>query len=186
MAGVFRRFAALLCLTALAAPTQAQAWPQVAPGQWADPTRACTYRTEQRGQAFPLMGHQDAVKLSGEVRQSLIRQGMREVSVRPAARGQHWGLLASYVYPSTEGEAQVAQLYLSQRPAANRDRQHPRQDRVGTATGSGSHQPRRLLGRPGPLGRVQRQLTCDGPPRRPHSGPAAPHRAGQSGLSGHL
>lgn len=115
MAGVFRRFAALLCLTALAAPTQAQAWPQVAPGQWADPTRACTYRTEQRGQAFPLMGHQDAVKLSGEVRQSLIRQGMREVSVRPAARGQHWGLLASYVYPSTEGEAQVAQLYLSQR-----------------------------------------------------------------------
>ena len=90
-------------------------WAQVAPGQWADPAGQCTYRAERRGQAFPVLrDHAAAVRLSGALREGLSRQGVRDVQVRPVARGAVWGLFASYVYPSAQGEAQVAQLYLSQ------------------------------------------------------------------------
>ncbi|WP_261664115.1 hypothetical protein [Deinococcus sp. Marseille-Q6407] len=90
-------------------------WTEVSAGQWADPARQCTYRAERRGQAFPLLRDQaSAARLAGALKTGLSRQGVRDIQVRPVLRGQTWGLFASYVYPSAQGEAQVAQLYLSQ------------------------------------------------------------------------
>lgn len=110
----------VLLLTAPAA-AQAQAissqgsWPQVAPGQWADPARQCSYRVERRGQAFPVLRDPaSAERLAGALKEGLAAQGVRDIQVRPAARGAVWGLFASYVYPSKQGDARVAQLYLSQ------------------------------------------------------------------------
>ncbi|WP_189643275.1 hypothetical protein [Deinococcus piscis] len=109
-------------LMLLSAPTAAQAqasaqgsWAQVAPGQWADPAQQCSYRVERRGQAFPVLrDHASAVRLAGALKDGLAAQGVRDIQVRPAARGTVWGIFASYVYPSKQGDARVAQLYLSQ------------------------------------------------------------------------
>ena len=124
MPNMRRVFLPFLAASLFAVPAQAQAtaqtgpmpsaWQQVAAGQWADATRQCTYRTEQRGQAFPnLTVRESATAMASRVRTELVQQGMRGVQVRPVQRGQHWALFAEYTYPSTQGDVQVSQLYVS-------------------------------------------------------------------------